>query len=280
MNTDTVAWRSQNTIVMEFPVDLSPMDRTITSFATKQLLGAREHQEDAVAASRIPAHSPHAGETLLLLADGLGGHVAGARASRLAIETFTDSFRQNHAGIPESLKQALEGANLAIEQDVARHAEYTGMGTTFVGAVIRHDLLYWISVGDSLLWLLRDGGLTRLDADHSMVPILEGLVELGRLSMEDAARDARRHQLLSALTGREIAMIDLCAAPVSLQKGDIAILASDGIETLTPERIADHFQHRRHASLETIATSLLMEIMEIARPEQANTSLVLCSVGD
>jgi serine/threonine protein phosphatase PrpC len=98
--------------------------------------------------------------------------------------------------------------------------------------------------------------------------------------MEDAARDARRHQLLSALTGREIAMIDLCAAPVSLQKGDIAILASDGIETLTPERIADHFQHRRHASLETIATSLLMEIMEIARPEQDNTSLVLCSVGD
>ena len=60
------------------------------------------------------------------------------------------------------------------------------MGATLVAAVVIGSALYWVSVGDSLLWVCRDGRLHRLNADHSMRPVLQDLVELGRMTEEEA----------------------------------------------------------------------------------------------
>ena len=96
------------------------------------------------------------------------------------------------------------------------------MGSTVVVAVISRDGIDWISVGDSPLWLFRDGRLRRLNADHSMAPVLASLVAAGRMTAEQAATDSNRHALRSAVMGEEIHLVDVSSQPVAVRKTDRA----------------------------------------------------------
>ena len=113
------------------------------------------------------------------------------------------------------------------------------MGTTLIAAVVIGPALYWVSVGDSLLWVFRDGRLHRLNADHSMRPVLQDLVELGRMTEEEALNDPRANQLRSAIFGDAVPLIDVNADGFALENGDLVVLASDGLETLPDEALAE-----------------------------------------
>ena len=112
----------------------------------------------------------HADELLLVLADGMGGHAGGDVASGLVVEHFFKAYINSHANIPEALRNSLNSANEQLANAVVETPELRGMGTTLIGCVIRENLMYWVSVGDSPMWVLRNGALQRINADHSMVP--------------------------------------------------------------------------------------------------------------
>ena len=92
-------------------------------------------------------------------------------------------------------------------------------------------------MGDSPLWLFRDGRLRRLNADHSMAPVLASLVAAGRMTAEQAATDSKRHALRSAVMGDAIHLVDVSSQPVAVRKTDRLLLASDGLMTLVDEEI-------------------------------------------
>ena len=121
---------------------------------------------------------PGPGEHFAAVADGMGGHLAGEVASAMAIELFARRMRAAR-GLPEdTLRDALECANMAIYHAAARDADKRGMGTTFTAVWMGEGEAYLAHVGDSRAYLLRDGRLLRVSRDHTLV---EELVAHGHL---------------------------------------------------------------------------------------------------
>ena len=241
--------------------------RVGSQIASGQSIGQRERQEDRLAAAQLR----DAGNTsAFVLADGMGGHARGDVAADLATKAFLASLKKN----PFALDEALSAANRSIRDAIASDGALSGMGSTIVGAIVADAGLRWISVGDSPLMLVRGGRLFRLNADHSMREILADMVKAGRLSADDAAHDPQRSALRSAVSGSEIELIDAPDDAVPLETGDVILLASDGIETLTEGEIAGIAQTARAGGARRIVADLLAEVDSRGRKHQDNTSII------
>ena len=245
-------------------------------FATRQIPGKREYQEDDYGLLDGRDLGLDGSEhSMLLVADGMGGHVGGATASGLLSKTFVEAYPQASGPIVDRLRDCLEAANKAIAAAIAENPELDGMGSTLVAAVVSSEGLNWISVGDSPLWLFRDGQLERLNADHSMAPVLADLVATGRMTAEEAARDPSRHSLRSAVMGDDIHLIDVSSQPVAVEKGDRLLLASDGLMTLSDQEIEAILRKTQDAPLEDSAAALIQAVEAAEQPHQDNTTVLL-----
>jgi protein phosphatase len=244
--------------------------------ASAQLTGTREQQEDTLAIRAPVADSGvREGDVLLVLADGMGGHAGGEVASRLVVDSFCTAYHDSTGSVADALRTSLDLANESLARFIAGKPELTGMGSTLLGCVIQAQRLFWISVGDSPLWLYHDVRLQRLNADHSMVPLLEDMVRAGVISPEAARTDPRRSLLRSAVAGKTIALVDLCESPRQLERGDIIMLASDGIETLNEEEITVQLRDTGGLPLDELANKLLSGVESGATTNQDNASLIL-----
>lgn len=239
-----------------------------------QSRGARETQEDAFRI--IPGSEVEPGDDLLmLLADGMGGHAGGEVAAALIVDAFA-RFCIEEASSPrprERMQASLEAANAALRARKAESPELAEMGATLISAIKLGDRLVWLSVGDSMLYLFRDGGLRRLNADHSVHGELLELVRAGKMSRQDADAHPRRHALRSAVIGDDIPLID--ANAVSLKRGDLVLMASDGLATLSDEQIARILAEGAGAEPRALCVALLNAVECADRPRQDN-STVLC----
>ena len=251
--------------------------------ATAISQGRRERQEDAVAAD-FPAGT---GTGFAVLADGMGGHAAGDIASRIVVtEVFSELKLQ--AGDPASLEQAIgavlhqaaNGADACLGEYASHQPQARGMGATLLAPVLFRDRLYWISAGDSPLYLFRDGRLIRLNADHSMAAEFDGLVAEGRMDPAEAASHPDRHCVTSVLTGAGIPRIDCRSAPVRLQAGDIVLAASDGLQFLPEADIAAVLAAECRSSSARIGAVLMQRLEALDAPEQDNAALCVIKPFD
>ena len=257
-------------------VHMSRVTGLSVEVASAQLTGARELQEDALAIYvPVAGSGVRAGEVLLVLADGMGGHAGGEVASRLVVDSFCAAYHNSYASVTNAMRTSLDLANESLTRLIETEPNLAGMGTTLVGCVIQANRLYWISVGDSPLWLFRDMTLQRLNADHSMVPLLETMARRGELTRYELRTDPRRNMLRSAVMGRTVALIDLCDTPVQLQAGDLVILASDGVETLIEDELSALLQLADRLTLDDLAEKLLAGIEAAAVRNQDNASVIL-----
>ena len=245
-------------------------------FAARQIPGKRDYQEDDYGLLDGRDLGLDGSEhSMLLVADGMGGHVGGATASGLLSKTFVEAYPQASGPIVDRLRDCLEAANKAIADAIAENPELDGMGSTLVAAVVASEGLNWISVGDSPLWLFREGELERLNADHSMAPVLADLVATGRMTSEEAARDPSRHSLRSAVMGDDIHLIDVSSQPVAVEQGDRLLLASDGLMTLSDQEIEAILKKTQDVPLEDSAAALIQAVEDAEQPHQDNTTVLL-----
>ncbi len=250
-------------------------------FAARQIPGKREYQEDDYGLLDGRDLGIDGGEhSMLLVADGMGGHVGGATASGLLSKTFVEAYPQASGPIVDRLRDCLKAANKTIADAISENPEFDSMGSTLVAAVVSSEGLNWISVGDSPLWLFRKGKLERLNADHSMAPILADLVAKGGMTEEDAARDPRRHTLRSAVMGDDMHLIDVSSQPVAVKKSDRLLLASDGLLTLSNQEISDILKRTQNAPLEEGAAALIQAVEAAGHPYQDNTTILLYAPPD
>ena len=248
----------------------------VVNSAGAQIAGRRDYQEDTFSVYDEVVLSGDVRCTLAILCDGMGGHAGGQVASRLACAAFYTTFTGSTASaLTDRLTSALNAANEAIGADAEKNPEREGMGTTLVAAVSTDNQLHWISVGESPLWLRRKKRLIRLNADHSLAPVLDKLVEIGEITAEQAAHDNRRHQLRSALVGEAIEHVDLPEESVVLSAGDDVVLASDGIETLSQEELTGQLCDRRFSEQAARVQAVLEQVTQKGRPGQDNATLVL-----
>ena len=236
-----------------------------------QILGARERQEDAVT-----YRSFNDGKSLLVvLADGMGGHQGGEVASRTSVDAFVSAFFTDFSQIrtPFRLFGSLERANKDLEALGRKNAELEGMGSTLVAAVVSREGVSWISVGDSVLLRVRGGKTHRLNEDHSMAPLLDDAVKKGKLTLEEAAGHRDRNALRSAVSGAPIDLVDVTDEPESLRRGDVLLLASDGLLTLTESEIAALVTSQKSEGARAIVSKLLEAVSDKNKRRQDNTTV-------
>ena len=171
------------------------------------------------------------------VADGMGGHSAGEVASAIAIEELAALGDrgpwENETAATDDLKQAILRANRRIREMAARDRKLNGMGTTLVALLEDGDMVHVANVGDSRGYLLRQGELSQVTVDHSLV---QELVDDGRLSPEDAERHPQRSVITRALGIDPEVEFDLFT--YKLQVGDRLLLCSDGLsDVVEPTQI-------------------------------------------
>lgn len=244
--------------------------------------GMRDYQEDAVVAD-FPLGADFG---FVVLADGMGGHAAGDIASKIVMtEVFSELKFQSgapnrfSANVTNILKDAADGANACIDAHVQENPDAEGMGSTLVATVLVRNDLFWISVGDSPIFLFRDGQLTQLNEDHSMAPQIDFMVESGLLDPELAKDHPDRNCLTSVLSGRDIPRIDCPEDPVVLKDGDIIIVSSDGLQFLTNDQIASVLEQSASDPASEIATALLDGLEALEDPDQDNISMTVMKVS-
>lgn len=240
---------------------------------TAQWIGERERQEDSLAYAIGPD-----GRHLLVLGDGMGGHAGGDTASRLATSVALNALLNPYDTIPDALDGAISRANTAIADHVETYPECDGMGTTLICAVVENGKLWWSSVGDSHLYLFRNGDVKKINADHSMAPVLQKMVSEGEITAEQAASDPKRNALRSAVMGDDIPLIDVSKRPFDLRAGDTIILCSDGLDSIEKMSSVDTVVTSQ-IDAEKIASALIEATKEVGRPRQDNTSVIAAQVG-
>jgi serine/threonine protein phosphatase PrpC len=164
---------------------------------------------------------------LAVVADGMGGYEGGQEASRLAVETLVEVYRDFGGDDPQAaLVEALQAAHEQIREYSFAHPELRGMGTTCTAAAIVQDALHYVHVGDTRLYLIRDGQITRVTRDHSYVG---RLVESGMISPEEAENHPQRNILTAALGTNPDLIMDSPGQPEPLRPEDVLLICSDGL---------------------------------------------------
>lgn len=245
--------------------------------AHAQTIGQRAEQQDAAAARSLGTGERGA---LLILADGLGGHASGAEAARIVVETFTESASDGslleHGTRRQLLNSVLLSANHRIHEATDPGHGQRSMASTAVAAIVSNGTVRWISVGDSHLFVCRKGRLTKLNADHSQA----GMMLKHGYAPNDAAVLNARSVLVSALTGRDIEVIDNPAHDIALEQDDVVLLASDGLNTLSDADIAVTIDKAYEKGAEAICKALLDEVKTRDTPRQDNATVVVARVID
>ncbi|MEM6407796.1 MAG: protein phosphatase 2C domain-containing protein [Pseudomonadota bacterium] len=249
--------------------------------ATAISTGARDYQEDAV----VTEFSNGDDLGFVVLADGMGGHAAGDIASKIVVTrmfselTFQrETMLHGASGITDTLRNAAKNANDCIENHARTNPDTQGMGSTLVTAVVSHGALHWISIGDSPLFLFRDGVLMQLNEDHSMANQIDLMVKKGMLSAEEGENHPDRNVLTSALFGAPIPIVDCPADPVRLQAGDTVIVASDGLQFLSDEMIQTVLRDRPLSRSNEIADALMSHLMMLNDPDLDNVTISVIQV--
>jgi serine/threonine protein phosphatase PrpC len=183
-------------------------------YAVQSARGLRPNNEDVA----------FAGPRLLALADGVGGHAAGEVAASVAVsELIPLNLRPPKRALLLQLRDAIQRANAAIAQRAASDPQTAGMGTTLTAMLFAGDRLGLAHVGDSRAYLFRNGSLTQITKDNTLV---QRLIDQGRLTPEEAWRHPQRSLVMEVLSGREVVPV---LEVREIDPGDRYLICSDGL---------------------------------------------------
>ena len=175
---------------------------------------------------------------LFVLADGVGGHDAGDLASGIGVAVFrewadelhklpADSIDSSPTGRLETLKALVNQANRRVYEKSLTRSFSNGMGTTIIGGFIAPSELIYAHVGDSRLYILRDGVLEQITTDHSLV---QKLVDIGQLTAQEARVHRHRNIIDRAIGFEDSVEVDCEICP--LNPDDIVLACTDGLHDM------------------------------------------------
>ena len=183
----------------------------------------RKNNED-----RLLAREYTGGAVLLAVADGLGGHEAGERAAQMALSAL-EALNVDAADMDEQLVSLVCLINQDILAAATRKPALINMGTTLTASLVRSGTAHWVHVGDSRLYLFREGILLQITEDHTPLGIL---IRGGEITKEEARRHPLHNLLISCL-GREKYEVD--SGTLKLGTTDLLLFTTDGLHDGIPE---------------------------------------------
>ncbi len=237
-------------------------------------IGGRKYNQDRVAY----AYSNEA--LLLVLADGMGGHLHGEVAAQTAIHVYMQAFAQVAKPLipkPEVfLSEVMGNAHHTIIKYARDHQLGGNPGTTCVAAVVQEGQVWWAHAGDSRLYLIRDKEIAALTHDHSMV---QQWADWGVISQEETKIHPDRNKITNCLGGVEdMFYAEPGSTALPLRQGDELLLCSDGLwSPLADSEIAAAMSH---ASLEVGLDQLMSEAIYREGASADNTTVIATRIGD
>lgn len=223
----------------------NPVHRKVQELCTLSYTetGNRQYQQDAVyvSKSRILA-SNKITRILGVVCDGMGGMADGGKASRTAIQMMVQGFKQIEklpsVDIPAFFRQGIMAIDRTIHEFPTENGR--GSGTTMVAVIAEDNKLYWASVGDSRIYIIRNKKMWQVTRDHNYWLRLQEMVAAGQMTQEEAMGKRQKEALISFLGIGNISLMDIKAQPYELQIGDTVMLCSDGItKTLSDNQIRE-----------------------------------------
>jgi protein phosphatase len=219
--------------------------------------------------------SGYAGYQLFFVADGMGGHAGGDMASAISSQRIAlsdnkyDSVEEAQAELHDSVIEA----NLMLNNTVFEHPELTGMGTTFSGMLIHENQVVIAHIGDSRVYLSRDGAVTQITSDHTFV---QKLLDTGRITAEEALTHPRRSVLMRVL-GDVQSQPELDMVTLETKPGDRWLICSDGLSGVIPDELLEQILLSEMLTQETVST-LVDQALQFGAPD--NVTVVLTDIID
>ena len=237
-------------------------------------IGGRKYNQDRAAY----AYSDEA--LLLVLADGMGGHLHGELAAEITIENYMQAFeraaRPRVAEPEKFLSAAMRSAHDAIVKYAQEHHLGGNPGTTCVAALLQDGQVCWAHAGDSRLYLLRSGTTAAVTHDHSVV---QQWADWGIISADEMKTHPERNKITNCLGGVGELFYAEPSAAVPLQPGDVLLLCSDGLwSPLVDKEIAAGFLST--TSLETALNQFMDVAVSRDGARADNTTAVAAKWGD
>lgn len=203
-----------------------------------------------------------------------GSHVA-LKAAQAVDNPHADLDRL--VGYPRGLHNLLEASH-SVEKFLKTHPGYAGKSCPILVTEKIGKRLYWMSAGDCALLVYRRGMLTRLNQDHSMGAFLDEMARQGKITTAEAKAAPNRQAQRSGLTRGEIPIIDEPEEPVLLEPGDVVLLATQGLFTLTGDEIAALITANASSPPERTVSALLKAVDAKHRPDQDNVAIICIRV--
>jgi serine/threonine protein phosphatase PrpC len=207
---------------------------------------------------------------LLLLADGMGGHILGEKASAIAMQTIGNAFQQCAQPMIVRPERFLEESFLAAHIEIQRFRVANNLPetprTTIVACIVQNGYAYWAHCGDSRLYWMRNGQILLRTKDHSR---LETLIAQGKVDPSERHTHPDRNKLFNCLGAPNAPIVELSRRAV-LQEGDLILLCSDGLWSVLPDHVLAQRLHE-HTIVRAIP-ELIRSATDIAGKQSDNVT--------
>ena len=236
----------------------------------KSVIGTRDEQQDS-AFQKVGNES-----AVAIVCDGMGGLESGKIASLSATEKFKELYEKKDPGeaFPSFFLKAVDILDEFVSHLKNADGERLGAGTTLTAVAIENDMLFWLSIGDSRLYILRGDELVQVTRDHNYFLRLDQMLKEQEINESKYQAEAARGEALISFIGMGgIEVMDLSNTPFQLLPNDTLLLTTDGLyKALSDEEIK---QCLCITDIEEAVMTLINKASENARKAQDNTTCVI-----
>lgn len=257
------------TVRLEEPLDAS-MSGWVTA-GVSSIIGTRNNQQDSLYVK--------CGEkaSIGIVCDGMGGMEGGELASQTAVKILAEDFETYpETKVPWFLRQEAVKMDEAVAELTDAGGKAMNAGTTIVAIIIQENQLYWLSVGDSRIYIMRQNEFIQVNRDHNYKMRLDAQREADMISEEEYyIRMEKGEALISYIGMGDVSLMDINQVPFPLIDGDVVLLCSDGLyKRLEDEEIQEIIQSEL-PDVDEAANKLTRIVMDKTTGSQDNTSVIL-----
>lgn len=233
-------------------------------------IGRRDYQQDSFGHTPLPENAG----VLAVLADGMGGLSGGERVSqKIVMEALNYGAAITPAQLPNALPEMVDRVNTAVNEMLGPQGLYAS-GSTVVATLVAQNSLRWISVGDSRVYLYRQGQLNQLSRDHDLLQEWMTQILEGKRSLAESLADPEGRKLTSFVGMGQLLYVDGCHTPIPLLPGDRVLLMSDGVYGTVSDGEMEAILAQT-SNVQQAATRIGQRIEAVASPYQDNYTLVI-----
>lgn len=235
--------------------------------------GKRSSQQDSIVVSKVNGDKP----IIALLSDGMGGMADGSRASTTCTKGIFNDFNNllEIESYPRFLKSEIVKYDGIISDFCDENGKPIRSGATLIACIVDKDNLFWATVGDSHLYIIRDNKIIQVNNDHNFMIDLNKKVKQGLITKQQALEDPHKDSLISFLGMNGVRIMDINEEPFKLKRDDIVIMCSDGLYRTLNDEVIREITRFYKGNIQNVCEKLITAVIDRDNPTQDNTSVVI-----